>query len=69
MLRIKVTCDYCGDEIIGEYRKVRQEFTNRDTTGVRNCISDMCMNCLKVIKDYKRLPVLSSEDFKDAAIQ
>lgn len=66
MIRTVITCDFCGDEIIGEYRKLRQEFTNKDEAGGYN---DMCMNCLKMVTDYKRVPVFSYGDIENAALQ
>ena len=66
MIRAVVTCDFCGDEIIGEYRRLRQEFTDRGETHLYN---DMCMKCLKMVTDYKRVPVFSYGDIKNAALQ
>jgi len=58
MFEFKITCDFCGKEIKGEYRKIKQEFTDEDTQGVRLPYNDMCMDCLKMITDYKRIPLL-----------
>lgn len=66
MLRVVITCDFCGNEIIGEYRKLRQEYTNNDNAGGYN---DMCMDCLKMVTDFKRVPLFSYGELKDAAIQ
>ena len=67
MIRTVVTCDFCGDEIRGEYRKLRQEFTNMDEA---QCgYNDMCMNCLKMVTDYKRVPVFSYGEIENAALQ
>lgn len=62
MFRIQITCDFCGNEIVGEYRKIRQEYTNQDEAGES---LDMCLNCLKMVTDYKRMPVLNPEDLKE----
>ena len=66
MISTVVTCDFCGNEIIGEYRKLRQEFTNKDEAGGYN---DMCMNCLNAVISHRRLPVKTAKDFTDAALQ
>ena len=66
MLRLTVVCDFCGCEINGEYRKLRQEFTDKEEAG--KFYNDMCMNCLKMVTDYTRVPLVSFGD-DDAALQ
>ena len=62
MLSVKITCDFCGNEIKGEYRKLRKEFTDRDEAGGYN---DMCMDCLKMVTDYTRVPLISYGDIEN----
>ena len=66
MLKLIITCDFCGKEIKGEYRKIRQEFTDKPEPPKN--YNDMCMSCLKMVTDYQRVPLVSFGD-DDAALQ
>ena len=65
MLMINRSCDFCGGEIKGVYYKVetRNHADDLAVFSVKNPLSDtskdMCIDCMKMVTDYKRVPVLS----------
>ena len=63
MIRTYIQCDYCGAEIEGVYFTLRRESTKSEHV---DGYHHMCAFCYKAIKECRKIPILDSEDLKNA---